>query len=148
VDGKSTAIHAAVLAPNDVTIHTYPDIPTYPDDGSAVLVFPDKACHPQPAQWGALLGDARPIAIAITITAVVGYVTQDATDVSALPHPDHITKVRLRLASGSCSTWAMCTMQRTYLLYCRNSLTGTRRGIGCAVRRLCLWTARGRRRTG
>lgn len=27
IDGKSTAIHAAVLAPEDVTIYTYPDFP-------------------------------------------------------------------------------------------------------------------------
>ncbi|XP_055774526.1 tRNA-uridine aminocarboxypropyltransferase 1-like [Salvelinus fontinalis] len=32
VDGKSTAIHAKILAPDDVTIYTYPCIPDYEDD--------------------------------------------------------------------------------------------------------------------
>ncbi|XP_034417733.1 DTW domain-containing protein 1 [Cyclopterus lumpus] len=38
-DGKSTAIHAKILAPNDVTIYTYPCIPDYEKD-QVVLVFP------------------------------------------------------------------------------------------------------------
>ncbi|XP_052095368.1 tRNA-uridine aminocarboxypropyltransferase 1-like isoform X2 [Mytilus californianus] len=40
VDGKSTAAHAKILAPDDVTVYTYPCIPDYPRDGSVVLVFP------------------------------------------------------------------------------------------------------------
>jgi len=40
VDGKSTAVHAAVIAPSSVTIHTFPDIPEYDDD--TILVFPGK----------------------------------------------------------------------------------------------------------
>lgn len=39
VEGKSTAVHAAVLAPDDVTMYTYPDIPDYSKE-SAILVFP------------------------------------------------------------------------------------------------------------
>lgn len=31
-DGKSTAIHAKILAPSDVTIYTYPCIPEYQKD--------------------------------------------------------------------------------------------------------------------
>lgn len=31
-DGKSTAIHAKILAPGDVTIYTYPCIPDYDKD--------------------------------------------------------------------------------------------------------------------
>ncbi|XP_053721091.1 tRNA-uridine aminocarboxypropyltransferase 1 [Synchiropus splendidus] len=38
-DGKSTAIHAKVLSPADVTIYTYPCIPEYEKD-KVVLVFP------------------------------------------------------------------------------------------------------------
>lgn len=38
-DGKSTAIHAKILAPDDVTIYTYPCIPEY-DKNKVVLVFP------------------------------------------------------------------------------------------------------------
>ncbi|KAK2853779.1 hypothetical protein Q5P01_006440 [Channa striata] len=38
-DGKSTAIHAKLLAPSDVTIYTYPCIPEY-DKDKVVLVFP------------------------------------------------------------------------------------------------------------
>ncbi|XP_015378831.1 PREDICTED: DTW domain-containing protein 1-like [Diuraphis noxia] len=32
IAGKSTAIHAALLAPNDVTIYIYPDMPKYTED--------------------------------------------------------------------------------------------------------------------
>lgn len=38
--GKSTAVHAAVLASEDVVIFTYPEIPEYTDTVRAVLVFP------------------------------------------------------------------------------------------------------------
>ncbi|XP_068588316.1 tRNA-uridine aminocarboxypropyltransferase 1 [Cebidichthys violaceus] len=38
-DGKSTAVHAKILAPGDVTIYTYPCIPDYAK-GQVVLVFP------------------------------------------------------------------------------------------------------------
>ncbi|XP_008274293.1 tRNA-uridine aminocarboxypropyltransferase 1 [Stegastes partitus] len=38
-DGKSTAIHAKILAPGDVTIYTYPCIPEFEKD-KVVLVFP------------------------------------------------------------------------------------------------------------
>ncbi|XP_039445894.1 tRNA-uridine aminocarboxypropyltransferase 1 [Culex pipiens pallens] len=40
IEGKSTAVHAAVLAPDDVTIYTYPDIPDYRKEEGAVLIFP------------------------------------------------------------------------------------------------------------
>ncbi|XP_002136980.2 DTW domain-containing protein 1 [Drosophila pseudoobscura] len=40
IDGKSTAVHAAVLAPEHVRIHTYPDIPDYRLDKDVVLIFP------------------------------------------------------------------------------------------------------------
>lgn len=39
IDGKSTAAHAAVLASDDVSIYTYPDIPNY-DHENVVLIFP------------------------------------------------------------------------------------------------------------
>lgn len=38
-DGKSTAIHAKLLAPGDITIYTYPCIPEFEKD-KVVLVFP------------------------------------------------------------------------------------------------------------
>nr|XP_057945477.1 tRNA-uridine aminocarboxypropyltransferase 1 [Doryrhamphus excisus] len=38
-DGKSTAVHAKILAPGDVTIYTYPCIPEF-DKDKVVLVFP------------------------------------------------------------------------------------------------------------
>ncbi|XP_048731172.2 tRNA-uridine aminocarboxypropyltransferase 1-like [Ostrea edulis] len=41
-DGKSTSAHAAVLAPDDVRVFTYPCIPDYPDRNKVVLVFPGK----------------------------------------------------------------------------------------------------------
>ncbi|XP_001649526.2 DTW domain-containing protein 1 [Aedes aegypti] len=40
IEGKSTAIHAAILAPEDVKIYTYPDIPDYRDEEGVVLIFP------------------------------------------------------------------------------------------------------------
>ncbi|RZB70344.1 DTW domain-containing protein 1 [Asbolus verrucosus] len=41
IDGKSTAGHAAILAPYDVSIYTYPDIPDYSDE-NVVLIFPSQ----------------------------------------------------------------------------------------------------------
>lgn len=41
VDGKSTAIHAALLAPDDVKIYMYPMIPDYSKE-EAILLFPNK----------------------------------------------------------------------------------------------------------
>lgn len=40
IDGKSTAAHAPILAPNDVRIFTYPDIPDYQQEDGVVLIFP------------------------------------------------------------------------------------------------------------
>ncbi|RKP24141.1 DTW domain-containing protein [Syncephalis pseudoplumigaleata] len=40
-DGKSTAIHAKLLAPAHTTIHAYPEhVPDYPVDGRTLLLFP------------------------------------------------------------------------------------------------------------
>jgi len=39
-DAKSTAIHAAVIAPENVKIYTYPDFPDYETDGRVALVYP------------------------------------------------------------------------------------------------------------
>ncbi|XP_069119815.1 tRNA-uridine aminocarboxypropyltransferase 1-like [Argopecten irradians] len=39
-DGKSTSGHARVIAPDDVTIYTYPCIPDYPNRDRVVLLFP------------------------------------------------------------------------------------------------------------
>ncbi|RVE51434.1 hypothetical protein evm_003835 [Chilo suppressalis] len=40
IDGKSTAAHAAVLAPDDVNIYTYPHVPHYYLDNRTVLLYP------------------------------------------------------------------------------------------------------------
>lgn len=40
-DARSTAIHAALLAPGDVTIYTYPLIPDYTDKSELLLLFPE-----------------------------------------------------------------------------------------------------------
>ncbi|XP_052889115.1 tRNA-uridine aminocarboxypropyltransferase 1 [Anopheles moucheti] len=40
IDGKSTAVHAAILAPDDVKIYTYPNIPDYRVEEDVVLIFP------------------------------------------------------------------------------------------------------------
>ncbi|XP_063975292.1 tRNA-uridine aminocarboxypropyltransferase 1 [Diachasmimorpha longicaudata] len=42
IDGKSTAIHAALLAPQDVNIYTYPHFPEFSPNDKIVLVFPTK----------------------------------------------------------------------------------------------------------
>lgn len=40
VDGKSTSSHAAVLAPEDVRIFIYPELPTdWPTDLNRVFIF-------------------------------------------------------------------------------------------------------------
>ncbi|XP_055597002.1 tRNA-uridine aminocarboxypropyltransferase 1 [Uranotaenia lowii] len=40
IDGKSTAIHAAILAPEEVKVYTYPNIPDYRLEDDVVLIFP------------------------------------------------------------------------------------------------------------
>ncbi|XP_013193043.2 tRNA-uridine aminocarboxypropyltransferase 1 [Amyelois transitella] len=40
IDGKSTAAHAAVLAPLDVNIYIYPDFPKYELNDRTVLLYP------------------------------------------------------------------------------------------------------------
>lgn len=40
IDGKSTSAHAAVLAPHDVKVYIYPDMPEYSLDGRTVLLYP------------------------------------------------------------------------------------------------------------
>lgn len=40
IDGKSTAIHAAVLASGEVNIYTYPNIPDYGEEKGVVLIYP------------------------------------------------------------------------------------------------------------
>lgn len=39
-DGKSTSAHAGVIAPDDVTIYTYPCIPDFPEPDRVVVLFP------------------------------------------------------------------------------------------------------------
>ncbi|XP_054712491.1 tRNA-uridine aminocarboxypropyltransferase 1-like isoform X2 [Uloborus diversus] len=50
VDGKSTAAHAAVLAPNDVKVYTYPDFPSYENE-KVLLIFPGKSAMPFQDWW-------------------------------------------------------------------------------------------------
>lgn len=40
IDGKSTAIHSKLLAPEDVRIFEYPDIPDYSNEEDVYLLFP------------------------------------------------------------------------------------------------------------
>lgn len=40
IDGKSTAAHAAVLAPDQVRVYTYPHIPDYSKEDNVILIFP------------------------------------------------------------------------------------------------------------
>nr|CAD7599905.1 unnamed protein product [Timema genevievae] len=40
IDGKSTAAHVALLAPDDVNVYTYPCIPDYDHSERVVLVYP------------------------------------------------------------------------------------------------------------
>lgn len=50
VDGKSTSAHAAVLAPDDVKIYTYPNFPQY-DPSKVILIFPGKSALPLQEWW-------------------------------------------------------------------------------------------------
>ncbi|XP_029172787.1 DTW domain-containing protein 1 [Nylanderia fulva] len=45
IDGKSTAIHAVILAPEDVKIYTYPDFPDITNKEETVLIFPSKSAQ-------------------------------------------------------------------------------------------------------
>ncbi|CAH3025969.1 unnamed protein product [Porites evermanni] len=40
--GKSTATHARILAPEDVTIHNYPAVPEFQEKEQVILVFPSE----------------------------------------------------------------------------------------------------------
>lgn len=42
IDGKSTAVHATILSPNNVKIYTYPDFPVLSKNEKIVLIFPGK----------------------------------------------------------------------------------------------------------
>ncbi|RZF44598.1 hypothetical protein LSTR_LSTR017057, partial [Laodelphax striatellus] len=42
IDGKSTAVHGAVLAPDYINIYTYPCMPDYPKNGEVILIYPAK----------------------------------------------------------------------------------------------------------
>jgi len=37
VDGKSTAVHAAILAPHNVTVYQFPDIPDYTNQSKVTV---------------------------------------------------------------------------------------------------------------
>ncbi|CAO1410458.1 unnamed protein product [Diamesa tonsa] len=39
-DGKSTSSHAVMIAPEDVNIYIYPDIPDYTQEEGVILIFP------------------------------------------------------------------------------------------------------------
>lgn len=54
IDGKSTAVHAAVIAPEDVRIFIYPDIPDYTLEDNVLLIFPDKNAVPLENLWSHL----------------------------------------------------------------------------------------------
>ncbi|EEB15368.1 conserved hypothetical protein [Pediculus humanus corporis] len=40
IDGKSTSAHAAILAPDDVRVFTYPTVPEYSANDNVVLIYP------------------------------------------------------------------------------------------------------------
>ncbi|KAI8645598.1 DTW domain-containing protein [Parasitella parasitica] len=40
LDGKSTAIHARIIAPDDVEVHTWPQIPAFENPERTLLLFP------------------------------------------------------------------------------------------------------------
>lgn len=50
VDGKSTAAHLPVLAPDHVTIHTFPDIPAF-NPNEVLLLFPGENAQPLEKLW-------------------------------------------------------------------------------------------------
>lgn len=40
LDGKSTAIHAKIIAQDDVDVHTWPEVPDFTDPERTLLLFP------------------------------------------------------------------------------------------------------------
>ncbi|KAL0273463.1 UNVERIFIED_CONTAM: hypothetical protein PYX00_006119 [Menopon gallinae] len=42
IDGKSTSSHAAIIAPNDVRVFTFPCVPEYDPDEGVILIYPGK----------------------------------------------------------------------------------------------------------
>ncbi|XP_014276273.1 tRNA-uridine aminocarboxypropyltransferase 1 [Halyomorpha halys] len=42
IDGKSTAVHAAIISPDDVNMYIYPSIPNYNELSNVILIFPSK----------------------------------------------------------------------------------------------------------
>ncbi|XP_033127665.1 DTW domain-containing protein 1-like isoform X2 [Anneissia japonica] len=42
IDGKSTAVHAGLISPDDVTIYNFPCVPDFDPSEKVVLVFPSK----------------------------------------------------------------------------------------------------------
>lgn len=39
IDGKSTAVHAKIIAPDDVNIYTYPDFPEWSPTENVFVIF-------------------------------------------------------------------------------------------------------------
>lgn len=48
LDGKSTAIHARIIAENDVDLHTWPEVPEYEYPERTLLLFPGPVSR---AKW-------------------------------------------------------------------------------------------------
>ena len=42
--GKSSAIPAKILAPEDIHIYEFPDVPQFPDTSRVAFVYPLKVC--------------------------------------------------------------------------------------------------------
>eukprot|EP00128_Syssomonas_multiformis_P013923 Colp12_sorted_trinity150504_noHs@12529 len=111
---KSTAIHARVLAPNDVTIYDYPgDIPEYPDDGKTVLLFPSKDAVD--------LSEIDPRTVERVV--FIDSTWQQAGGVLRAPQLQHLKRVRIRVERTrfwrvqNLDPFNLATVEAIYYLY-------------------------------
>ncbi len=67
LNAKSTAVHAKVLCPKDVSLFTYPDIPDYSGGDKVVLVYPEEG-GPEEAVQAAVLNESVRVAVFVDAT--------------------------------------------------------------------------------
>jgi hypothetical protein len=58
-DGKSTALHAKILAPDDVEVYAWKDMPKYENVDRLLLLFPSPVSEDDPRRQGNLFKTGR-----------------------------------------------------------------------------------------
>ncbi|CAN7991763.1 unnamed protein product [Ixodes hexagonus] len=106
VDGKSTAAHIAILAPDDVNVYTFPDVPNY-DRDEVLLIFPGESAQSLETLWASYHQSQH----------------DDSLSPCVVCHQDHLTIPWKRLVFID-STW-----KQTKRIYLDAKMSGLR----CAV---------------